>query len=143
MRKSKTLYDVFLGSLIKKGNKVQAKKILDTTFLNLFQKTNLKLNTILKRISLKIGNIVEIKTIKRRRNTHIVPFPVNKSRRNYILVKKIIDSAKEDSTKRPLTQKLTDEIMNTIKGISSKSLVKNKKAVKLAIANRSNVHFRW
>jgi ribosomal protein S7 len=143
MRNNRTLYDVFLGYLIKKGNKIKAKKILDTTFLNLVQKTNLSLNSILKKILLKMGNIVEIRTVKRRRNTYIVPFAVNRSRRNYILVKKIMDSVKEDLTKRPLSKKLTDEMIRIIKGKSSKSLIKNKKAVKLAITNRSNTHFRW
>ena len=143
MEKNRMLYDVFLGYLVKKGNKIQAKKILDKTFLNLFYKTNLSLNSILKKILLKMGNIVEIKTIKRRKNTHIVPFAINKGRRNYIFVKKIMDSVKEDLTKRPLNEKLTDEMMNILRGKSSKSLTKNRNAVKFAIINRSNTHFRW
>ncbi len=143
MKKNQTLYNIFLGYLIKKGNKIQAKRIIDSTFLSLSQKLNLPLNVILRRILKKMGNSIEIKTIKMRKNTHVIPFAINHNRRNYLLVKKIMDSVKEDSSNRPIHEKLTDELTSILTDKSSKSLQKNKAALKQAVLNRSNIHFRW
>ena len=143
MKKNQTLYNIFLGYLIKKGNKIQAKRIIDSTFLSLSQKLNLPLNIILRRILKKMGNSIEIKTIKMRKNTHVIPFAINHNRRNYLLVKKIMDSVREDSSNRPINEKLTDELISILTDKSSKSLQKNKTALKQAVLNRSNIHFRW
>ncbi len=143
MKKNQTLYNIFLGYLIKKGNKIQAKRILDLTFLSLSQKLNMPLNIILRKILKKMGSSIEIKTIKMRKNTHVIPFAINHNRKNYLLVKKIMDSVKEDSSNRPIHEKLTDELASILTDKSSKSLQKNKAALKQAILNRSNIHFRW
>ncbi len=143
MKKSQTLYNIFLGYLIKKGNKIQAKRIIDSTFLSLSQKLNLPLNIILRKILKKMGNSIEIKTIKMRKNTHVIPFAINHNRKNYLLVKKIMDSVREDSSNRPISDKLTDELTSILTDKSSKSLQKNKAALKQAVLNRSNIHFRW
>jgi ribosomal protein S7 len=143
MKKNQTLYNIFLGYLIKKGNKIQAKRIIDSTFLSLSQKLNLPLNVILRRILKKMGNSIEIKTIKMRKNTHVIPFAINHNRRNYLLVKKIMDSVHEDNSNRPINEKLTDEFTSILTDKSSKSLQKNKTALKQAVLNRSNIHFRW
>ncbi len=143
MKKNQTLYNIFLGYLIKKGNKIQAKRIIDSTFLSLSQKLNLPLNIILRRILKKMGNSIEVKTIKMRKNTHVIPFAINHNRRNYLLVKKIMDSVREDSSNRPINEKLTDELTSILTDKSSKSLQKNKTALKQAVLNRSNIHFRW
>ncbi len=143
MKKNQTLYNIFLGYLIKKGNKIQAKRIIDSTFLSLSQKLNLPLNVILRRILKKMGNSIEIKTIKMRKNTHVIPFAINHNRRNYLLVKKIMDSVREDNSNRPINEKLTDEFTSILTDKSSKSLQKNKTALKQAVLNRSNIHFRW
>jgi ribosomal protein S7 len=143
MKKNQTIYNIFLGYLIKKGNKIQAKRIIDSTFLALSQKLNLPLNVILRRILKKMGNSIEIKTIKMRKNTHVIPFAINHNRRNYLLVKKIMDSVREDNSNRPINEKLTDELTSILTDKSSKSLQKNKTALKQAVLNRSNIHFRW
>ncbi len=143
MKKNQTLYNIFLGYLIKKGNKIQAKRIIDSTFLSLSQKLNLPLNIILRKILKKMGNSIEIKTIKMRKNTHVIPFAINHNRKNYLLVKKIMDTVREDTSNRPINEKLTDELTSILTDKSSKSLQKNKAALKQAILNRSNIHFRW
>ncbi len=143
MKKNQTLYNIFLGYLIKKGNKIQAKRIIDSTFLSLSQKLNLPLNIILRKILKKMGNSIEIKTIKMRKNTHVIPFAINHNRKNYLLVKKIMDTVREDTSNRPINEKLTDELTSILTDKSSKSLQKNKASLKQAILNRSNIHFRW
>ncbi len=143
MKKNQTLYNIFLGYLIKKGNKIQAKRIIDSTFLSLSQKLNLPLNIILRKILKKMGNSIEIKTIKMRKNTHVIPFAISHNRKNYLLVKKIMDTVREDTSNRPINEKLTDELTSILTDKSRKSLQKNKAALKQAILNRSNIHFRW
>ncbi len=144
MKKNQTLYNIFIGYLIKKGNKIQAKRIIDLTFLALSKKFNLPFSTILRKILKKMGNSIEVKTIKMRKNTHIVPFAISQNRKNYLLVKKIMDSVKEDNSNRSVTVKLIDELTGIlVSNKSSKSLTKNKLAIKQAVLNRSNIHFRW
>lgn len=144
MKKEQSLYTIFIGYLTKKGNKIQAKRILDSTFFELSKKFTLPLSVILHKILKSMGSNVEVKTIKMRKNTHVVPFPINKTRRNYLLVKKIMDSVKEDTTNRPVTNKLIDELAGILLlNKSNKSLQKNKSDLKQAILNKSNTHFRW
>ncbi len=91
-----------------------------------------------------MGNSIEVKTMKMRKNTHVVPFAITQNRKNYLLVKKIMDSVKEDTSNRSVTEKLIDELTSIlVSNKSSKSLQKNKLALKQAVSNRSNIHFRW
>ena len=144
MKKNPNLYNVFIGYLIKKGNKIQAKRIIDSTFFALSTKFNLPFSVILRKILRKMGNSIEVKTIKMRKNTHVVPFAITQNRKNYLLVKKIMDSVKEDNTNRSVTEKLIDELTGIlVSNKSSKSLQKNKLVIKQAVLNRSNIHFRW
>lgn len=143
MRKANSLYSVFLGYLLKKGKKVKANKILENTFIEVYKKTNLPLNYIFKKVLSKIGNIIELKTIKVRKNTYIVPFSIKSNRRNYVVVKKIMSTINEDKSKMPFYLKLSNEIINILSDKPSKTLAKNKEAVKQSITNRSNIHYRW
>jgi ribosomal protein S7 len=144
MKKGQTLYNVFIGYLIKKGNKIQAKRILDVAFFELSRKFNLPSIVLLRKIVRKMGSNIEIKTIKMRKNTHVVPFAINQHRKNYLLVKKIMDTVKEDTTNRPITDKLIEELTGILLSTkANKSLQKNKVLLKQAVLNRSNVHFRW
>jgi ribosomal protein S7 len=144
MRKAPTLYNVFIGYLIKKGNKIKAKKILDLVFFELAKKFDLSLSALLRKIVRKVGSNIEIKTIKMRKNTHVVPFAIHQKRKNYLLVKKIIDIVKEDTSNRPFTEKLIEELSGILlTNKSNKSLQKTKLTLKQAVLNRSNIHFRW
>ncbi len=143
MRKSNSLHSVFLGYLLKKGKKVKANKILENTFVEVYKKTNLPLNYIFKKVLSKIGNVIELKTIKVRKNTYIVPFSIKSNRRNYVVVKKIMSTINEDKSKMPFHLKLSNEIINILADKPSKTLAKNKEAVKQSITNRSNIHYRW
>jgi len=49
-----------------------------------------------------------------------------------------------DTSNRSVTEKLIDELTSIlVSNKSSKSLQKNKLALKQAVSNRSNIHFRW
>lgn len=143
MRKTSNLYSVFLGYLLKRGKKVKANKILENAFVEVYKKTNLPLNYIFKKMLSKIGNVIELKTIKVRKNAYIVPFSIKSRRRNYVVVKKIMTTIHEDKSKLPFHIKLSNEILNILSDRPCKTLTKNKEAVKQSISNRSNIHYRW
>lgn len=136
-------YEIFLGLLIKDGQKVQAKNILDTAFSVVSKQTKLSTNSILLRIVLYLNSFVEIKKIKSKRSTHFVPFPLSTKRKFYLIARWVLDSVSEDRRRVDFSTKLSDEILNIVLKKSSKSLLKKKLNFKQSIQNKSNTHFRW
>lgn len=143
MRKqNKNIYTKFLGALTKKGNKVAAKRILDTAFINVALKNKIPVYLILNKIFSKLDCFLEIKKIKIRKNLHIVPFPLNSRRQDFLKIKWILESANEDSRKIDYSEKIASEISNILVNKKSKILAKKDYVKKQALMNRSNVHYR-
>jgi len=138
-----SLYQVLLGYINKKGKKVKAKKILDGAFQKVFEQTQILPSTALKIITNKLGSIVDVKIIKIRKNTHVVPFAVKMNRADYLLAKKIIDSVNEDDSNRSYSEKLGDELLCIVQDKPCKSLTRHKQMLKQAAMHRANSHFRW
>ncbi len=141
-------YQKFLGSLIKKGNKVAAKRILTESFLDISKKKKIPVYKILNKVFSRLENYVEIKKIpwgkKKKKTVTLIPFPVKPKRQNFIKVKWILESAKEDTKKVNFSTKLSSEMYNLLYDKKkSKALAKKKEVRKLVIANKSNSHFRW
>jgi len=65
MLRKRNFYETFLGLLIKSGQKVQAKNILDTAFSLVSKQTKLSTNSILLKIVLHLNSFVEIKKNKK------------------------------------------------------------------------------
>jgi small subunit ribosomal protein S7 len=143
MKKNKDIYSKFLGSLTKNGKKSVAKRILDSSFIKVSKKENIPAHFILSRILLRLNFFLEIKKIKIRKNTHLVPFPLTTRRQDFLRVKWLLESAKEDSRKIDLSDKIAMEVSNLLLNDKSKSLLKKNFVNKEALSNRSNVHFRW
>jgi len=114
MKNYKTIEEILVGSLVKKGKKQLSVNIVDKAFTNASEKLNLGMTEILMKITLRLGLIVELRTIRIRRNSHNVPFVANTKRRNYLIVKKLLKAVKLDVTKRPFVDKLTDQIIETV-----------------------------
>lgn len=136
-------YQIFLGLLIKNGQKVKAKKILDTAFFVVSKKTNLPTNSILLKIVLYLNSFVEIKKIKSKRSIHFVPFPINTKRKFYLIARWVINSINEDKRRVDFATKLAEEILTIVLKKQSKSLSKKNLNFKQSIQNKSNIHFRW
>jgi ribosomal protein S7 len=143
MRKPiKNIYTKFLGSLIKKGNKIAAKRILDTSFIKVSTKHKIPVHLILNKIFSKLDCFLEIKKIRIRKNVHIVPFPLNSKRQNFLKIKWILESAKEDLRKVDFSEKISSEVSNILLNKKSKILSKKDYIRKQALMNRSNLHYR-
>lgn len=140
---NKNLYTSLIGQLTKKGKKKKAIEILNNAMLSVSLKTNLSIFKIFKIISKKLGSIIETKTVKLRRNVHIIPFPLNTSRRFYLISKNIISSVNENTSKISIEEKITEEVYSLIKNKHSKSLQKKTNTLKQATKNKANIHYRW
>ena len=136
----KNLYNKFLGFLIKKGNKISARNILNNAFLVVSKKTGLSLHILLLKIFLKLNTFVEVRV---QRSSHLVPFSIRLKRRSYLIIKWLMQAIKEDSRKIPMSEKLAFEISNTIKKSPSRSVKIRNLNISQALSNRSNIHYRW
>jgi len=95
------------------------------------------------KIFLKLNTFVEIKKIRIRKSSYIVPFSINFKRRVYLITKWLLSSSKENNSSISFAEKLSLEIISIVKNSSSNSLKKKNTNISLAFANRSNIHFRW
>jgi len=141
----KTFYNTFLGLLIKNGNLVSAKKILDKVFLAVLKTTKVSFNVVVLKIILLLNSFVEVKQIKKyKKFFYQVPFSTTTNRKLYLVVKWLINSALEDKRKIPFFEKISSEIILLLTNKSfSKSYQKKKNNLDLAVANKANLHFRW
>ena len=143
MIKKKTLYTNFLGYLTKKGNKISAQNILDNAFLKVSKVANLSTFSILTIIFIKLNVFVEVKKVRIKRSTHIVPFATSFKRKSYLIIKWIMESVSEDKRRVAMSEKLATEFLSILKNKLSKSLKKKNSNIIQALNNRSNIHFRW
>jgi len=141
--KSKTLYKKFLGFLIKKGNKTVAKNILDRTFFMVSKVTGLSMHVLMLKLFLSLNSFVEVKKVRVGRRSLLVPFSITLKRRSYLIVKWLMQAIKEDNKKTPLSARLADEIVSVLSGSLSKSKKLRNLNISQAMANRSNIHYRW
>lgn len=139
----KSLYTRFLGFIIKKGKKTCSRKILNNAFFLASQRLKKPVHLIMIQIFLKLNTFSETKKIRVRRSSYNVPFPLSRSRRFYLIVKWLFDSAKENTQNIPLQNKVSTEIISILAQKSSKTLKKKQVNLNQSLSNRSNSHYRW
>lgn len=143
LNKTKVLYSKFLGFLIKKGKINNAKKILDETFFLVSKKTGYSMEVALLKLFLMLNSYVEVKKVKLRRRSFLVPFSINLKRRSYLIVRWLIQAIKEDVKRDSLSSKLSSEIVSVLSGSVTRSKKLRNLNISQAISNRSNIHYRW
>lgn len=141
--KTLSLYDKFMGFLIKKGKKTIAKKILEDAFFLLSKRLKTAKNIIFLRVFLKLNTFVEIKKVQIRKRAFFVPFSISLKRRSYLVIKWLLQSVKEKKDKVSISQKLAEEIFEVLTKTKSKTSNLKKLNNNQAFLNRSNSHFRW
>jgi len=72
-----------------------------------------------------------------------VPFSIRLKRRSYLIIKWLMQAVKEDSRKISMPEKLSSEILDTIKKNPSRSVKIRNFNISQALSNRSNIHYRW
>jgi ribosomal protein S7 len=138
-----TLYNKLLGVLTKQGNKTAAVKIINSAFLKVSKSTTLSMNKILLKLFLKLNSFIEVKKVRVKRSFHLVPFQITLKRRSYLIIKWLMQVIKTDSRNISISDKLAFEIEHTLKSENSKLLNLQTLNTTLALANRSNIHYRW
>lgn len=142
-KKQSNIYGKIIGCFTKKGKKVKAKNILSKSLVNVSKILGVKSIDVLKKFTNSLGVIIDLRTVKIRRNTFTVPVPVNSNRRNYLIAKKISKVVEENSSNQCLEKKLSQEFLNILRNKNSKSLQQRDLTVKDAVKNKSNLHYRW
>jgi len=144
MIKRLSFYSLFTGYLLKKGSKIDAKNALDFSFFKISHRFKLPLNLLLNKILRRMGNLLEMKSIQKRKSRLSIPFPIRSDRRIYLLTKRIIDSIIESKIKKSFEERLADEFVGILRNDKNcKSLQKTKNISRQAVLNKSNTHFRW
>lgn len=146
--KIKGNYEKLLGSLVKKGNKVAARRILTNTLITISKKKRVSTFRILSKVFKKLENHIEVKRVTwgkgRKARVNLIPFPLKPKRQKFLKVKWLVGSAREDRKKVDFSEKLSAEMWNLLYDKKkSKALAKKKETRRLVLANRSNSHFRW
>jgi ribosomal protein S7 len=138
-----------LGSLIKNGNKNSAWKILSTSITTIANQRNIASRSVLPMAFHTLGRTqIEVRRVvrgvKRKKRILWIPFPIREKRQSFLKIKWLLQSVKDDKSRRTFSEKLTNELLGLIYDKKkSKVFGKKKEVRKLAISNRSNSHFRW
>jgi ribosomal protein S7 len=136
-------FKVILQFFLKKGNLKTAEENVKLLFETLFLKTGLGDYSIISKIYKTLYINFEIKSIKKRKNFHIVPMPIRKKRRFFIITKWIFQTISNDKQRKPAVHKLSTEILKYLENQPSESLIKKNLSETTALQHRSNIHFRW
>jgi len=139
----KNLYSKLLGFFVKKGKKVKSKKILDNAFFSVSKKTGFSFCYILYTLFLKLNIFVEAKKVRIKRRSVVVPFSISLKRRSYLVTKWLMQSVLQNEGRILTEIKLFEEILKVLTNSSSKSLKMKSLNNSQALANRSNIHYRW
>jgi len=137
------LYNKLLGLLIKKGNKIKAKKILNFALSLASKKSGYSYSFLLLNIFSKLNTFVESKTVHFKRRIFIVPFPISLKRRSYLTVKWLLEAALQNNKKIPIYVKISEEILSLLKCSTSKAFKMKQLNDSQSILNKSNIHYRW
>ena len=141
-KKYKTIYKSFLGSLIKKGQKQKTKVILDTSLRDASKLLNIPVDLVLVKLLSNLNCFVESKTIKVRKNSYVIPFPLKSKRQNFLKLKWILKAVSLTNSKESFSNKLTKEFVNIIYKKPTYSLTTRSDNINTSLKNRSNLHFR-
>jgi len=143
-KKQNNIYTKLVGYFTKNGKKNKSASIIIKALTNASTSGDDKSIGILQKIAFYLGVVVEIRSLRMRRNVYTVPVPVNASRRNYLIVKKLSKVLNASGDSLISTEaKLTQELLGLLKSKTSKSVAERDLVLVEAEKNKSNTHFRW
>lgn len=143
-RKSQNnIYNKLIGCLTKNGKKSISQQIVFEVIEEVSSFLKIKSVDLIKIIVTRLGTIVELKTVRLRKNIFKVPTPVHSSRRNYLIIKNLLDVINSNSSNQSIKKRLVQEILNIVNFKGSKILSFRANTIKDAFKNKSNIHYRW
>lgn len=124
--------------LMKNGKKIKAEKILKNVLVKISLKGYSPIQTLILALN-NVKPIVEVRTIRLKRKSFQVPFPLQLSRQINTALKIILETTKG---KKKIEDLLVEELINSSIG-RSQSVKKTLSLHKLASQNRLFTHYRW
>lgn len=132
----------FINHVTKKGKKQLAKKIVLAVLSDLSKQYKLSSSRLMNHIFLTIRPFIEVRSVRVRRSSYLVPFPVKLHRQYHLASFWILETLANDKRKVNFETKMREEFVNIL---SKKGAVLAKRAstYQLAQKNRANLHYRW
>lgn len=140
---TKNLYKFLINIFVKNGNVSNIKKIIDKVFIKLIQEFKINKHLLLLKIFTIHMFYVEVKKIKSRRRINYVPFLISQKRSFYLLLAWLREAVKTNKQVNTIEEKLYREIYKLLTVKDSKVFESIANNNKLAIENRSKMHYRW
>jgi ribosomal protein S7 len=146
LNKKPNLYLKLLNLLTKNGKRGKVKCILNFAFLKACIYFNQPFSYLLNKLFFLLNTFVETKTVRVRRRKYVVPFPMTLNRRIFTVAKWIL-SLRKTKQRETFSSKIAKEIILILESegsaehsrlLSLRSIYTSK-----ALANRSNLHYRW
>ena len=137
------LYNKFLNHFVKSGKKLIIKKIVDEVFNRLSKEFSLSFSILLLRFFKRLKTYVEIKKVKKRRRTFLVPIALKRQRRLFLPLCWLSLSLSLNKTRISFLEKLYLEMYKIFLNQNCHTLFLLAKNNKQASKNRINLHYRW
>jgi len=142
-KKNSIFIKKLINHLMRSGKKSFANKIIYENGFLLSKYFNKSLYAIYSDVFLNLRPFIEIRKVRVRRTTYMVPFPTNLQRQHYLVSQWILDTLRLDKRKINVNKKFREEIIKILLNQESVTLEKKKDLYKKAEKSRSFAHFRW
>lgn len=141
-QKNKLFSDYLILHLMRSGKKSWAYK----TVFDAANKISLQLNrSILEVYSLIFNRLrpyIEIRKVRVRRSSYLVPFPTNLKRQKHLSAFWLLETVRQDKRNISFEKKLEEELIKILLNRGA-TLEKKKEMYKKAEKSRSFLHYRW
>jgi len=137
------IYNKLIGCLIKKGLKFNAIKVLNNSLCLVSKKTGYSFSYLVFQIFRKAFTRIEVRNVVIKGKAFIVPFTISNNRRFFLVTKWLLKSVMALKKKKSLKQSIAEELTLLLFNKKSKVLDYKEKNYKAALANKSNLHYRW
>jgi small subunit ribosomal protein S7 len=131
----------FVNSLLKRGKKHLARRILYDAFDMIEEKTKNKPLDVFKKAVNNVSPLLEVRARRVGGATYQVPTEVRPERRTALAIRWLITNAQERSDKS-MSQKLASELMAAAQGEGG-AIKKKDDVHRMAEANKAFAHFKW
>lgn len=138
------LYNKLIGILLRKGYKEKSIAFFSQAFYKLVHKIKVSFSFLIWGLFKRLKVRVEARKVKIKGRNFFVPFKISYNRQLCLIAKWILKSLEENKKNILIVDKLVEELMLVFKKDSTSKILRYRESnYKLALLNRSNLHYRW
>ena len=138
-----SLYTKLINFFLLKGKKQIVKKKIDLVLNLLIKELQVSATVLLYTFFNRLKTYVEIKKIKKRKRTFLVPTPIAGTRRVHLTLTWLYSSIASNKSKISFEKKLYSEMFSVLLNQRCMTIDLLDKNNKLSIESRVNLHYRW